>query len=53
MGNLEKKVIVFIVEGASDKAALGTIIQEYFSSEKLEFVIIMLGGGRHSDFAYE
>lgn len=49
MGNLEKKVIVFIVEGASDKAALGTIIQEYFSSEKLEFVVI--GGDITTDFS--
>ena len=49
MGNLKKKVIIFIVEGKSDKAALGTILQEYFSSEKLEFIVI--GGDITTDYS--
>lgn len=32
----EKKVIAFIVEGASDEAALGTIMKEYFSNNKVQ-----------------
>ena len=29
----EKKVILFIVEGPSDRAALGTIMEEYFKGK--------------------
>lgn len=36
----EKKVIAFIVEGASDEAALGTIMKEYFSDNQVQFVAI-------------
>lgn len=36
----EKKVIAFIVEGASDEAALGTIMKEYFTDNKVQFVVI-------------
>ena len=36
----EKKVNVFIVEGASDEAALGTIMKEYFSDNEVQFVVI-------------
>ena len=35
----EKKVILFIVEGPSDRAALGTIMEEYFNSEDIKFLI--------------
>ena len=33
----EKKVILFIVEGPSDRAALGPIMEEYFNSEDIKF----------------
>ena len=36
----EKRVIAFIVEGASDEAALGTIMKEYFSDNEVRFVAI-------------
>lgn len=36
----EKKVIAFIVEGASDEAALGTIMKEYFSDNEVRFEVI-------------
>lgn len=36
----EKKVIVFIVEGPSDEAALGTIMKEHFSSNEVRFVVV-------------
>ena len=36
----EKKVIAFIVEGASDEAALGTIMKEYFSDNEVQFIVI-------------
>lgn len=36
----EKKVVVFIVEGPSDEAALGTIMKEYFSGDKVQFVVV-------------
>ena len=36
----EKRVIAFIVEGASDEAALGTIMKEYFSDNEVQFVVI-------------
>ncbi len=36
----EKKVIAFIVEGASDEAALGTIMKEYFTDNEVQFVVI-------------
>lgn len=31
----EKKVVVFIVEGQSDEAAIGTIMKEYFSDKQV------------------
>lgn len=36
----EKKVVIFIVEGLSDEAALGTIMKEYFFSNEVQFIII-------------
>ena len=36
----EKKVIVFIIEGPSDEAALGTIMKEHFSSNEVRFVFV-------------
>ena len=36
----EKKVIAVIVEGASDEAALGSILKEYFSSAEIQFVVV-------------
>ena len=36
----EKKVVVFIVEGPSDEAALGTIIKEFFSTNEVQFVVV-------------
>ena len=40
MGNNEKKVIAFIVEGTSDEAAIGSIMREYFSNELVQFVVV-------------
>lgn len=40
MANNEKKVIAFIVEGASDEAAIGSIMREYFSNELVQFVVV-------------
>ncbi len=36
----EKKVVVLIVEGTSDEAALGTIMKEYFSNNEVQFVVV-------------
>ncbi len=36
----EKKVVVFIVEGPSDEAALGTIMKEYFSGNEVQFIVV-------------
>ena len=36
----EKKVVVFIVEGPSDEAAIGTIMKEYFSSNEVRFIVV-------------
>ena len=36
----EKKVVVFIVEGSSDEAALGTIMKECFSGNEVQFVVV-------------
>ena len=36
----ENKVILFIVEGKSDRAALGPIMEEYFNSEDIKFLIV-------------
>lgn len=36
----EKKVVAFIVEGASDEAALGSVMKEYFSNNKVQFVVV-------------
>ena len=40
MKNNEKKVIVFIVEGMSEEAALGTIMKEFFVNEQVQFFIV-------------
>ena len=37
---IEKKVIVVIVEGASDENAIGGILKEYFSSEEVQFAVV-------------
>lgn len=34
-----KKVMIFIVEGPSDEAALGSVLKEYFSSDELSFYV--------------
>ncbi len=36
----EKKIMMFVVEGMSDMAALGTIMKEYFSGREVQFVIV-------------
>jgi len=36
----EKRVIAFIVEGASEEAALGSIMKEYFTSDEIQFVVM-------------
>lgn len=36
----EKKVIVFIVEGPSEEAALGTVMSEYFSGNEVKFTVV-------------
>ena len=36
----EKKVVIFIVEGTSDEAAIGTIMKEYFSCNQVQFVVV-------------
>ena len=38
----EKKVILFIVEGPSDRAALGPIMEEYFNSEAVSYTHLTL-----------
>lgn len=43
----EKKVIVFIVEGPSDEASLGTIMKEYFSGNEVQFLVV------HGDITLE
>lgn len=40
MASREKRVIAFIVEGASDEAAIGSIMREYFSNEQVQFVVV-------------
>ena len=40
MRNNEKKVIVFIVEGMSEEAALGTIVKEFFIDEQVQFYVV-------------
>lgn len=40
MGNNKKKAVIVVVEGKTDKNALGTIFQEYFSDNNLQFIII-------------
>ena len=40
MGNVKKKAVIVIVEGKTDKNSLGTIFQEYFSENNLQFIII-------------
>lgn len=36
----EKKVIVFIMEGPSEEAALGSVMKEYFSGNEVQFVVV-------------
>ena len=36
----EKKVIVFIVEGPSDEASLGSVMKECFSGNEVRFVVV-------------
>lgn len=36
----EKKVVMVIVEGPSDENALGEILKEFFSSEKVQFKVV-------------
>ena len=36
----EKKVVLFIVDGPSDEAALGSVMKEYFSSDEVQFVVV-------------
>lgn len=36
----EKKVVVFIVEGPSEEAALGSIMKEHFSDNEVQFVVV-------------
>ena len=40
MKNSEKKVLLFLVEGPSDEAAIGTIIKEYFEAEQVQFLVV-------------
>lgn len=40
MKNNEKKVLLFLVEGPSDEAAIGTIIKEYFEAEQVQFLVV-------------
>ena len=41
----EKRVIAFIVEGASDEAALGSIMKEYFSGKRKTFSLSLAPDG--------
>lgn len=43
----EKKVVVFIVEGPSDEAALGSVMKEFFFSDRVQFVVV------HGDITLE
>lgn len=36
----EKKVVVLIVEGPSEEAALGSILKEFFSNEEIQFLVV-------------
>lgn len=36
----EKKVILVVVEGQSDKAAFGTIFEEYFENDQVQFHVV-------------
>lgn len=37
---MEKKVIVFIVEGVSEEAAIGPVMKEYFSGIHVQFAVV-------------
>ena len=37
----EKKVVAVIVEGTSDENAIGGILKEFFSSEEVQFAVVM------------
>ncbi len=37
----EKKVVAVIVEGPSDENAIGGILKEFFSSEEVQFAVVM------------
>lgn len=49
MPTKEKKVIIFIVEGPSDQAALGELLKNYFESSELKFFVVH-GDITSSDF---
>ena len=36
----EKKVVLVVVEGQSDKAAFGTIFEEYFVNDQVQFHVV-------------
>ena len=36
----EKKVVLVVVEGQSDKAAFGTIFEEYFENDQVQFYVV-------------
>ncbi|MFT4104630.1 MAG: hypothetical protein QM657_02635 [Lacrimispora sp.] len=40
MKNSEKRVLLFLVEGPSDEAAIGTIMKEYFKAEQVQFLVV-------------
>ena len=40
MSKQEKKVVLFIVEGPSDEAAIGPIMKEYFANDNVEFKVV-------------
>ncbi len=40
MKNSEKRVLLFLVEGPSDEAAIGTVIKEYFEAEQVQFLVV-------------
>ena len=40
MSKQEKKVVLFIVEGPSDEAAIGPIMKEYFANDTVEFKVV-------------
>lgn len=35
-----KKIVLFIVEGPTDKNAIGSILSKYYNSEKVRFCVV-------------